>query len=125
MRASLTRLCAPACVAFVLSCAATPQPDPNAVPASGQSYAAAVAAMCGVDAMGKLEGDGLEIGRARSDWLKAHVENPQGIYLLTILSVKPAKEQAELLLEEAKSTGGSTCALSEALAANELGALAP
>lgn len=117
----LPLLCAP----LALSCAATPAPDPNATPASGQSYPQAVAAMCGVDAMGKLEGDGLELGRARSDWLKAHVENPQGIYLLTLLSVKPAKEQAELLLAEAKSTGGSSCALSEALAANELGAIAP
>lgn len=114
-----------ALAALPLACTPASQPDAEAVPASGQTYAQAVAQMCDVDRQGALAGEGLELGRARSEWLKGHIESSKGIFLMTVLSVKPAKEQAESLAQEAQATGLSTCALSEALAKDELSALAP
>jgi hypothetical protein len=82
---------------------------------------------CDVDRLGALgpEADPLALGRARSAWLAAHVESPDAIELLTLVSVKGASEQASMLRARAREAGLPRCALADALDADETGALSP
>ena len=61
----------------------------------------------------------------RSAWINEHVDNPDGIELRTVLSVKGAAEQAKMLREQARMLGVPGCALADALEKNEMGGLSP
>lgn len=113
----------------LLACAPAPRaPAPRApAPPPSQSFAEALRLVCDVDRAAGLapSDDPLALGRARSAWVAAHVENPDAIELVTIASVKGATEQASLLREKARYEGLGRCALADAVEADEAGALAP
>lgn len=100
---------------------------PEDASANGQSYAQAIALMCDVDKLGNIEpgDDLLGVGKKRSDWLEGRLENPEGIYFRTLISVKTAEEQAGALRDEAKKSGLAGCALSEALLRDGMGGFVP
>ena len=112
----------------VLLLPACTRPEPAAPAVQGQTYAQAVAIVCDVDRLAGItaaEADPLALGQQRTEYVNAHVENPDGIYLRTMLSVKGAAEQATMLRAEAKKAGMSRCALADALAAEGTGGLSP
>jgi hypothetical protein len=122
MRASI-----PCVSTFILlaSCAAAPPPPP-AAPA-GQTFPQAFALICDVDRLGNLSvtDDPLGAGAKRTAWLGEHVDNPDGIELRTVLSVKGAAEQAKMLHDQARMLGVPRCALADALEKTEMGGLSP
>jgi hypothetical protein len=93
----------------------------------GQSYPEAIRVLCDVDKLAGIatEEDPLALGRKRTDFIQTHVDNPDGIYLRTLMSVKGPAEQAADLREEAKETGLERCALAEDLEKNGAGGLSP
>jgi hypothetical protein len=101
--------------------------EPKEPEPPGQSYPEAVRVFCDVDKLAGLatDDDRITLGQKRGAWIKDHVENPDGIYLRTILSVKGAADQASELRREAKETGISRCALADDLEKNGDGGLAP
>jgi len=102
-------------------------PPPKDPDLGGQSYPEALRAFCEVDKLAGIAGDEdiFEVGRKRTDWLRAHVENPDGIYLRTIISVKGPAEQAADLREEAKDHGLASCALADNLEKTGVGGISP
>jgi len=107
------------------SCAAAPEPK-TAAPA-GQTFPQAFTLICDVDRLGNLSvaDDPLGAGAKRTAWLSEHVDNPDGIELRTVLSVKGAAEQAKMLRDQARMLGVPRCALAEALEKTEMGGLSP
>jgi hypothetical protein len=93
----------------------------------GQSYPEAIRVLCDVDKLAGIAGeeDPLAVGRKRTDFIQEHVENPDGIYLRTLISVKGPSEQAVDLRQEAKETGLERCALADDLEKNGTGGLSP
>jgi hypothetical protein len=83
--------------------------------------------ICDVDQLAGLSQDEdlLGVGQKRSEWLGAHIENPDGIYLRTVLSVKPAEEQAVELRKQAQKTGLPRCALAASIEQAGTGGLSP
>lgn len=108
----------------VAGCHATPdarEPEP-----SGQTYAEALRVMCDVDQLAGISGeDPFEAGRKRKEFIQANVDNGDGIYLRTMLSVKGAAEQAAELRAEAKEAGIARCALADDIEQTGAGGLAP
>lgn len=104
-------------------CAAAPPPP---VP-EGQSYKEAIDIICHVDELAGIDpaGDPLSLGSARTSYVNEHVENPEGIYFRTLISVKGAKDQAEAIREEASGQGLTKCPLAEQLAQADIGGLSP
>ncbi len=104
-----------------------PAPEAKAPAPTGQTFPEAITLMCDVDKQASLSGDAdpLGIGQKRTEWISAHVENPDGIELRTLLSAKGAAEQAEMLRDKAKNNGIATCALADALAKDGSGGLSP
>lgn len=94
---------------------------------AGQSYPEAVRVLCDVDRLAGInaEDDPLAAGRQRTEFIQSHVENPDGIYFRTMISVKGASEQAADLRAEAKEAGLSGCALADDLEKNGAGGIAP
>lgn len=91
-------------------------------PSTGQSYAQALGMMCDVDRLAGVDGsDPLEASSARENYLLANVENPDGIYFLTIFRSKGGNEQAKLLADEARRQGLPRCALADQLKADASG----
>lgn len=117
--------CALVALSLWAACGAPQQPAP-AQP-QGQSYEEAVKMMCDVDRLAALSpsDDPLGIGQQRTAWISEHVDNPDGIYLRTILSVKPAEEQAAELRNQAKKTGLARCALADSLDETGTGGISP
>jgi hypothetical protein len=114
---------------ILLACAGK---EPAAQPAASgaQSFEQALELICDVDELRKKEApdaeeDAMAVGRLRTRILNERVESPDGIFLLTMLSVKGAKEQAALLRKELAAAGGQRCRLADSLEADELGALSP
>ena len=93
-----------------------PEPEPPSGPGpSGQTYAQAVQVMCDVDQLAEVATDEPDelADIKRFDYLARTVDNPDGIYLRTILSVKFGEDRACLLKEAQQETGIATCALAE------------
>ena len=111
---------------LVVACAYT-APPPTDPEFRGQTYPQAMAAFCDVDKLAGVnkEDDPFEVGRQRTEWIRANVENPDGIYLRTILSTKGPADQAKDLREEAKEVGLNTCALADDLEKTGMGGIAP
>jgi hypothetical protein len=119
------RLFALLAVATLAACASTP--PPKAPAARGQPFAAAVAMICDVDREAGLSPDAnpLGIGIERSAWIADNVDNPDGIELRVLLSVKGAADQACMLRDRATEVGIPRCALADSLASSGIGGLAP
>jgi hypothetical protein len=102
-------------------------PPPQEPDLGGQSYAEAIKVFCDVDRLARIpaDHDPLALGRARTDFIQERVENPDGIYLRTMLSVKGAAEQAAMLREEAKEIGLDRCALADDLEKDGVGGVSP
>ncbi len=104
-------------------------PRKNAQPIAhaGQSYLDAIQSICDVDRLASItaDDDPLSAGAKRSAWIQQHVENPDGIYLRTMLSVKGAGDQATALREEAKGVGLARCALADEIEKSGAGGLSP
>lgn len=102
-------------------------PPPKEPEIGGQSYPEAIQAFCEVDKLAGIaaDEDPFEVGRKRTEWLRAHVENPDGIYLRTVISVKGPADQAVDLREEAKEHGLARCALADDLEKTGLGGISP
>ena len=102
----------------VMACAGAPPKkawvDPNA-----QTFRTALQLMCEVDQRAGLAGiiDPVELTRQREDWLIEHIENPDGIYLLTMWRMQGPAEQAATLLERTRTEGLATCPLASTLQA--------
>lgn len=113
-------LCLP--FALLLACARTPPAE-----APGPEQRETVTRFCDVDALAHItpESEPLSVGARRTEWLTAHVDTPDGIYLRTMLSVKGAAEQAAMLREEAQRSGLAKCALADSLEAEGTGGLSP
>lgn len=112
MRTPVVFLCS-----LVVGCSPwVPEPEPPSGPGpSGQTYAQAVRVMCDVDQLAEVsEEDAGELADVkRFTYLERAVDNPDGIYLRTLLSVKFGEERACLLREAQQQTGVSACALAE------------
>lgn len=108
-------------------CGVAAQPPPEAPAANQQSFAEAVKMLCDVDALAGLSADEdlLAVGQKRSEWLAEKIENPDGIYLKTMLSVKGAEDQAAAMREEARKVGLPRCALAESIDEHAAGGLSP
>lgn len=102
-------------------------PPPNEPVFTGQSYAQAIQVMCDVDRLADVspDDDPLTAGQKRKEWIQANVENPDGIYLRTLLSTKGAGDQAKDLREEAAGVGLARCALADVLEKDGAGGLSP
>ena len=100
---------------LAVSCAATPAP--TTVSSTGQTFPQAFTLICDVDCLASLSvaDDPLGAGAKRTAWLGEHVDNPDGIELRTVLSVKGAGEQARMLRDQARMLGVPGCALADAL----------
>lgn len=103
---------------------APPPKDPDV---GGQTYPEAMRALCDVDRLAGIgkEEDPFEVGRKRTDWIREHVENPDGIYLRTLISVKGPADQAVDLRAEAKEVGLGQCALADDLEKTGIGGISP
>ena len=103
------------------------QAAPPAAPETGQSFPEALKMVCNVDALAGLsdEQDPLTIGQARTAWITEHVENPDGIELRTLVSVKGAEEQAKTIREKAKEVGIEKCPLADSIENAGAGGLSP
>lgn len=114
-------------LAAALAGCAYSEPPAKSPDYDGQSYPEAVRVLCDVDRLAGIgaDEDPLSAGRRRTDYIQAHVENPDGIYLRTMISVKGAAEQAADLRAEAKETGLSGCALADELEKSGAGGVSP
>jgi hypothetical protein len=96
-------------------------PDP-----SGQTYAQAIAMICDVDRLAGLsDDDPLSLGQRRSAWLGEHVNNADGIYFRTTLSVKGADDQAKALRDEARRVALEKCGLADSIEQQGAGGISP
>lgn len=111
---------------LVLPACAT-APEPRTVAPAGQTFPDAVAMLCDVDRLAGItaEGEPLSVGVKRTAWIAEHVENPDGIELRTLLSVKGAEEQAKMLRERASSIGLTRCALADSMEKTGSGGISP
>jgi hypothetical protein len=102
-------------------------PPPEEPASTGQSYLDALQSICDVDRLASIspDDDPLSAGAKRNAWIQQHVENPDAIYLRTMLSVKGAGEQATALREEAKGVGLARCALADEIEKSGAGGLSP
>ncbi len=124
--ASLLPLALLSLAAFTGGCGYT-TPPPKDPDIGGQTYPEAMRALCDVDKLAGIakEEDPFEVGRKRTDWIRQHVENPDGIYLRTLISVKGPTDQAADLRQEAKEVGLGQCALADDLEKTGLGGISP
>lgn len=73
--------------------------------------------MCEVDQRAGLVGldDPVQLTRQREDWLMEHIENPDGIYLLTMWRMQGPAEQVATLRQRARSEALARCPLADSL----------
>lgn len=111
MRQSLVLVC------LALACASAPEaPEAESPSSSGQSYVAALELFCNVDRLsGADPSDPLELERVREDYLVQHVENPDGIYLLTVFRTRDSAGKVELLECETRAHAITRCPLLAAM----------
>jgi hypothetical protein len=105
-------------VVLLFACACGGGSTPPAAPAGGQSYADAIELICRVDSragLGDVE-DPIDLAQKRHTWLDEHIKNPDAIYSYTLWRVKPPREQAAALREEAKTASVGACPLADSLA---------
>ncbi len=100
---------------FLVHCAPARPAEPPSLGASGQTYRQAIETICNVDALASLSiaDDPLGADVQRFAWLEEHVDNPEGIYLRTVLSVKTPPDRSGLLREAAQVVGLGSCALAD------------
>lgn len=96
-------------------CTPTPAKEPEVHNPSGQTYTEAIEVMCNVDTLAELDPDEDPIGieQARTDFLYENVNHPDGIYLRTLISVKPGDVKAEMLRTQATKVGLPVCAMAD------------
>ena len=101
------------------------EPSPEAPP--GPGYRQAIESICDVDRRAALasEEGSLEIGQKRTAWISEHVEDPDGIYFRTLLSVKGPGDQSKMLRDEAQKVGVLRCALADSLQRDGTGGISP
>ena len=115
-----------AALAFAAAGCGYTTPDPVEPQITRQTYPEALRVMCDVDKLGAIASDDpFEAGRKRGEVIQANVENPDGIYFRTLLSVKGAAEQGAELRKEAKEAGITPCALADELEKSGAGGIAP
>jgi hypothetical protein len=90
-------------------------------PAGGQTFAEAVRLICHVDREAGLseDDDELTVEETRSEWLTAHIENPDGIELYTLIRAKAPGDAANTLAKAVQKVEISGCPLMDALRAVE------
>ena len=59
--------------------------------------------------------DPIDLGQKRHTWLDEHIKHPDAIYFYTLWRVKPPREQAAALREEAKTASLGACPLAGSL----------
>ena len=71
--------------------------------------------ICEVDTLAQIAApdDPVSVDVDRFAWLEEHVDNPEGIYLRTVLSVKTPKDRACLLHDAVREVGLARCALAD------------
>ncbi len=108
----------PTLALLLAACGCASRATSPAAPAGGQSYADAIGLICRVDSLAGLADvkDPIDLGQKRHTWLDEHIKNPDAIYFYTLWRVKPPREQATALLEEAKSASVGVCPLADSLA---------
>jgi hypothetical protein len=101
-------------VVVPLGCARPAPPEPPVDP-SIQSYYAAIDTICRVDELAQLdpEADPVLADVERFAYLGDAVENPDGIFFRTILSVKSSPEKATMLRREARVACVAQCPLAD------------
>jgi len=111
----------------ILAAACATSPEARSPQPAGQSFPQALTMMCDVDRLASIaaDADPLGAGAKRTAWVSEHVDNPDGIELRTLMSVKGASEQAEMLRAQAKAAGIARCALADALEKSGMGGLSP
>ena len=121
----LARLFAVIVAAACYGCGGSESPPASAPPSGG--YRQAVESMCDVDRRAAIVAaeDPLELGQKRSAWINEHVDDPDGIYFRTMLSVKGPEEQSKMLRDEARKVGLAGCALADSLAKDGTGGISP
>jgi hypothetical protein len=126
MLPSTARRWAGALLVWISGCAGAAQAPPPEL-AETQSFADAIKMLCDVDKLAGLSADDdlLGVGQKRSEWLADKIENPDGIYFKTILSVKPAEDQASAMREQAKKVGIERCALADSIEEHATGGISP
>ncbi|NUP06545.1 MAG: hypothetical protein HOW73_10850 [Polyangiaceae bacterium] len=89
--------------------------EPSGPGPSGQTYKQAVKVMCDVDHLAALEADEPDelADPKRFTYLDQAVDNPDGIYLRTLLSVKFGEDRACLLRDAQHEVGLEACALAD------------
>lgn len=112
-----------AIAAFAAACSPWKYTVPNEADGpsmSGQTYKAAVEVMCEVDKLAELDpAEPEELADVkRFTYLEEHVDQADGIYLRTILSVTFGKEREELLREAQGEVGLTKCRLADTTAAS-------
>lgn len=105
------------CLVLLTACSPVSYRVPPPAPApgpSGQSYCDAVEVICDVDVRaGVAYDDVVMVDQARFAYLEAHIDNPQGVYLRTILSASTSTERAQILVDAQREAGLARCALAE------------
>ena len=126
MSDAIVRRLAYALLLLALPACAPARPAKPPEPA-GQTYLQALEIMCDVDRLAGLSAakEPLAIGGQRTAWLAEKVENPDGIEIKTMLSVKGAADQAHILREAAKIAGIDRCSLADALEKEGMGGISP
>jgi hypothetical protein len=92
------------------------EPDvPGGPGPSGQTYKQAVQVVCDVDKLAQLDAaEPEELADAkRFSYLEANVDNPDGIYLRTLLSVSFGHDRECLLRDAQKDAGLGSCSLAD------------
>jgi hypothetical protein len=90
-------------------------PEPPSVGPSGQTYRQAVERICNVDTLASVSMDEDPIAGdvRRFGWLEENVDNPDGIFLRTVLSVKAPAERCSMLREAMREVGVQRCPLAD------------
>ncbi len=96
----------------VLLAACGQSPPPKSPPAEAQSYEAAVRILCDVDRLAGVDADDvLDAEAKRTEYLVDHIENGDGIYLLTLFRTRDPQGQVELLGAAVAETKAGECPL--------------
>jgi hypothetical protein len=90
-------------------------PPPAPVPGpSGQTYCQAVEVICDVDRRAGVDpADVVAADQQRFGYLEAHVDNPEGVYLRTILSASTPAERAVIMRDAQREAGLAACSYAE------------
>ena len=107
----------PSPVFLLLACGCGGGSAPPAAPPGGQSYADAIGLICRVDSLAGLGDvkDPIDLGQKRHTLLDQQIKHPDAIYFYTLWRVKPPREQAAALREEAKTASLGACPLADSL----------